>query len=76
MQIKITELKRLTLEAVDVNGDPIPAYQIAGDIGIHPSTFSKYCLGQREIPWQHRELIASYFGVDGAILDQMVTVDA
>ena len=74
--MRITTLKRLTLEAVTTDGDPIPAYQIAGDIGIHPSTFSKYCLGQREIPWQHRDLIANYFGVDGNTLDQWETVDA
>jgi hypothetical protein len=73
--MQITQLKRLTLEATDTNGIAIPAYQIAGDIGIHPSTFSKYCLGQRELPWQHRDLIADYFEVDGEILDQLVEID-
>lgn len=68
--MRITVLKQLTLDA------GIPAYQIAGDIGIHPSTFSMYCLGSRELPWQHRDLIADYFHVDGSLLDQWVTIDA
>lgn len=77
--MKITQLKRLALEATITNerGDPvaIPQYEIAAAVKIHPSTFSMYCLGQREMPWQHRYAIADYFKVDPDILDKWVEID-
>ena len=75
--MQITNLKRLILEATDLNtGRRMTNYQVAAATGIHPSTLSTYALGKHQLPWQHREILADYFGVAGSSLDEMVDVDA
>jgi hypothetical protein len=74
---KITYLRRLVLlERDPITGRKKPQYQIAGDIGVDPATFSGYVNGTKEIPWYNRERIAQYFDIDGALLDQWIEIDA
>jgi DNA-binding transcriptional regulator YdaS (Cro superfamily) len=69
-----TRLNQLVSNAVGLNDEHIPQYMIAGHCGIHPTTFSEYVRGIREIPWQHRRLIAEYFGVSEDELTEEVDV--
>jgi hypothetical protein len=73
--MEILELKRLLLSNEDpATGRRIAQYKVAGDLGIHPTTLSQYALGDRQLPWQHRRLLAQYFDVPEDSLDQMVDV--
>jgi transcriptional regulator with XRE-family HTH domain len=68
-------LKHLILRAVDLNDEPVRAYQIAGHLGIHPTTLSEYANGKKQLPWQHRRIIARYFDVPESSLDEVIEDD-
>lgn len=73
--VEILELKRLLLSARDLQtGRPIAQYKVAAACGIHPTTLSHYANGEKELPWQHRRLLAQYFDVPENSLDQLVEV--
>ena len=43
--------------------DPLPQNAIAGKLLIHPTTLSDYANGKTVPSWQHRLLLAKYFGL-------------
>ena len=51
----ITRIRKLLL-----TGD-LPAYKVAAEIGIHPSTLSQYALGRREVLPHHLIRLCRYY---------------
>ena len=51
----ITKIRKLLLS------DPRPAYKIAPEIGIHPSTLSNYALGRKEVLPHHLIKLCRYY---------------
>lgn len=61
--VRITALKARIL-AYQADHDNIPAYVLAAEIGIHPSTFSEYLLGKTPFTQKNLDLICRFLSCD------------
>ena len=68
-ELTITKLRYLCLRT------ETPQYQIAALAGIHSSTFSAYCKGQREINSKHLIALCKLFKVDPEEVIGTVTLE-
>lgn len=61
--VRITALKARVLAYQDAH-DNVPAYVLAAQIGIHPSTFSDYLLGKIPFTQKNLELLCRFLECD------------
>lgn len=54
----ITRIRKLL-----ITGD-LPAYKVAAEMGIHPSTLSLYALGRKEVLPQHLIKLCRYYNLN------------
>jgi hypothetical protein len=57
----IIPTERLTKLKIKLLESDLPAYKIAGIIGMHPSTLSEYALGQKTMTIPHLRVLTKYF---------------
>jgi hypothetical protein len=58
---RLTVLKYKLLTNYDDRGRPIRQYVVAVACGMHPSTLSRYALGQEEMRHDHAKALGNYF---------------